>query len=85
MMSRQTGDQGAATVCPRRQIRNARRQVCILTHGERDFGFAKSEAKFVLSNMEGTDPNDLTDNFYSSDPAIKRKREMLHAWTDEKI
>ena len=39
---------------PRRQIRNARRQVCILTYGERDLGFAKSEAKFVLNNMEGT-------------------------------
>jgi hypothetical protein len=32
--------------------------------------------------MEGTDPKDVTGNFYSSDPAIKRKREMLHAWTE---
>jgi hypothetical protein len=52
------------------------------TYGERDLGFAKSEAKLVLDHMEGTDPKDVTGQFYSSDPAIKRKREMLLAWTE---
>jgi hypothetical protein len=51
------------------------------TYGERDLGFAKSEAKLVLDHLEGTDPKDVTGNFYSSDPAIKRKREMLTLWT----
>jgi hypothetical protein len=51
------------------------------TYGERDLGFAKSEAKLVLDHMEGTDPKDVTGNFYSSDPAIQRKREMLTLWT----
>jgi hypothetical protein len=50
-------------------------------YGERDLGFEKSEGKVVLDHMEGTDPRDVTGNFYSSDPAILRKREMLTLWT----
>ena len=50
------------------------------SYGERDLGFAKSEGKVVLDHLEGTDSKDVTGVFYSSDPAVKRKREMLIAW-----
>ena len=51
------------------------------TYGERDLGFHKSEAKIILDHMEGTEPDDVTGKFYSSDPAIRRKREMITLWT----
>jgi hypothetical protein len=51
------------------------------THGEDCLGFAKSEVKVVLDHMEGTDCDDVTGQFYSSDPAISRKRAMMQAWT----
>jgi hypothetical protein len=44
------------------------------TYGERDLGFRKSEARVILDHMEGTEPDDVTGKFYSSDPAIRRKR-----------
>jgi integrase len=50
------------------------------TYGERDLGFRKSEAKVILDHMEGTEPDDVTGKFYSSDPAIRRKREMITLW-----
>jgi hypothetical protein len=50
------------------------------TYGERDLGFRKSEAKVILDHMEGTEPDDVTGKFYSSDPAIRRKREMMTLW-----
>jgi hypothetical protein len=50
------------------------------TYGERDLGFRKSEAKVILDHMEGTEPDDVTGKFYSSDPAIGRKREMITLW-----
>jgi hypothetical protein len=56
------------------------------TYGERDLGFRKSEARVILDHMEGTEPDDVTGKFYSSDPAICRKREMMTlwaAWLDE--
>jgi hypothetical protein len=31
--------------------------------------------------MEGVEPTDVTGSFYSSDPRIARKREMMRAWT----
>jgi len=46
----------------------------------RDLGFHKSEAKIILDHMEGTEPDDVTGKFYSSDPAIRRKREMITLW-----
>jgi integrase len=52
------------------------------TYGERDCGFAKSEARIILDHAEGTQPDDVTGAFYSSDPAIARKREMMRAWTE---
>ena len=52
------------------------------TYGERDLGFRKSEAKVILDHMEGTEPDDVTGKFYSSDPAIRRKREMMTLWVD---
>lgn len=52
------------------------------TYGERDLGFAKSEAKLILDHMEGTEPNDITGAVYSSNPALARKRAMMRAWTD---
>jgi hypothetical protein len=30
--------------------------------------------------MEGTEPDDVTGKFYSSDPAIRRKQEMMTLW-----
>jgi hypothetical protein len=51
------------------------------TYGEMHLGFAKSEGKVILDHMEGVDAKDVTGNFYSSDPQIKRKREMMLAWT----
>jgi hypothetical protein len=53
----------------------------LASYGESELGFAKSEAKLILDHMEGTDPKDVTGQFYSSDPGIKRKREMLTLWT----
>lgn len=50
------------------------------TYGERDLGFRKSEAKLILDHMEGTEPDDVTGKFYSSDPSICRKREMMTLW-----
>ncbi len=52
------------------------------TYGERDLGFRPGEAKLILDHMEGVEPGDVTGQFYSSDPGIARKREMMHAWTD---
>lgn len=52
------------------------------TYGERDLGFHKSEAKVILDHMEGTEPDDVTGKFYSSDPSIRRKREMMMLWAD---
>jgi hypothetical protein len=54
----------------------------LASYGESELGFAKSEAKLILDHLEGTDPKDVTGNFYSSDPAIKRKWEMLLLWTE---
>jgi hypothetical protein len=50
------------------------------TYGERDLGFRKSEAKVILDHMEGTEPDDVTGKFYSSDPSIRRKRELMMLW-----
>lgn len=54
----------------------------LATYGERDLGFAKSEAKLILDHSEGTQPDDVTGAFYSSDPAVARKRAMMRMWTD---
>jgi hypothetical protein len=50
------------------------------TYGPRDMGFARSEAKIILDHFEGVEPNDVTGRFYSADPAIGRKREMMERW-----
>jgi hypothetical protein len=50
------------------------------TYGERDLGFKPGEAKVILDHMEGVEPTDVTGSFYSSDPQIGRKREMMRAW-----
>ena len=47
------------------------------TYGPRDIGFARSEAKIILDHFEGIEPDDVTGRFYSADPAIGRKREMM--------
>jgi hypothetical protein len=52
------------------------------TYGERDLGFKPGEGKLILDHLEGTEPNDVTGQFYSSDPGIARKRQMMRAWTD---
>lgn len=51
------------------------------TYGERDLGFRPGEAAVILDHMEGVEPADVTGSFYSSDPQIARKREMMRAWT----
>jgi hypothetical protein len=52
------------------------------TYGERDLGFKPGEGKLILDHMEGVEPNDVTGQFYSSDPGVARKRQMMRAWTD---
>ncbi|QUS40602.1 hypothetical protein RPMA_18470 [Tardiphaga alba] len=52
------------------------------SYGERDLGFKPSEGKLILDHLEGTEPNDVTGLFYSSDPGIERKRRMMKDWTD---
>jgi len=51
------------------------------TYGERDLGFRPGEAAVILDHMEGVEPSDVTGSFYSSNPQIARKREMMGAWT----
>lgn len=52
------------------------------TYGERDLGFKPGEASLILDHMEGLEPENVTSQFYSSDPGIARKREMMRAWVD---
>lgn len=52
------------------------------TYGERDLGFKPGEGKLILDHMEGVEPTDVTGQFYSSDPGIGRKRQMMRAWTE---
>jgi hypothetical protein len=54
----------------------------LATYGERDLGFKPGEAKLILDHMEGVEPTDVTGQFYSSDPGVARKREMMRAWTN---
>ncbi|MGY4177636.1 hypothetical protein ACVIHH_002927 [Bradyrhizobium sp. USDA 4518] len=54
----------------------------LATYGERDLGFRRGEASLILDHLEGIEPNDVTGQFYSSDPQIGRKREMMRAWID---
>ncbi|MDA9411894.1 integrase arm-type DNA-binding domain-containing protein [Bradyrhizobium sp. CCBAU 45384] len=51
------------------------------TYGERDLGFKPGEAGVILDHLEGTEPDNVTSQFYSSDPQMRRKREMSYAWT----
>lgn len=53
----------------------------LASYGERDLGFGKSEAKVILDHLEGVEQSDVTGSFYNSDPGVKRKREMMQAWT----
>jgi predicted secreted protein len=46
-------------------------------YGEHDLGFSKSEAKLILDHLEGTESDDVTGQFYSTNPAIARKRQMM--------
>jgi hypothetical protein len=39
--------------------------------------FARSEAKIILDHFEGIEPDDVTGRFYSADPAINRKCEIM--------
>ena len=50
------------------------------TYGPRDMGFARSEVKIILDHFEGVEPSDVTGRFYSADPAIGPKREMMEKW-----
>jgi hypothetical protein len=52
------------------------------TYGEGQLGFKKSEGKIILDHMEGVEPDDVTGLYYSTDPAIARKREMMTAWVN---
>ena len=42
--------------------------------------FARSEAKIILDHFEGIEPDDVTGRFYSADPAINRKCEIIEKW-----
>ncbi|EIG62925.1 hypothetical protein Bra1253DRAFT_07870 [Bradyrhizobium sp. WSM1253] len=50
------------------------------TFGEAKLGFAAGEAGIILDHLEGTEPDNVTSQFYSSDPQIARKREMMNLW-----
>lgn len=52
------------------------------TYGERDLAFKPGEGGIILDHLEGVEPNDVTGQFYSSDPQIARKRQMMRAWTE---
>lgn len=52
------------------------------TYGERDLGFRVGEGKLILDHLEGVEPSDVTGQFYSSDPGIARKRQMMRSWVD---
>lgn len=52
------------------------------TYGERDLAFRPGEGGVILDHMEGTEPDNVTSQFYSSDPQVRRKREMMRAWID---
>ncbi|MBB4377222.1 hypothetical protein [Bradyrhizobium sp. SBR1B] len=52
------------------------------TYGERDLCFRPGEGGVILDHLEGTEPDNVTSQFYSSDPQIRRKREMMRAWID---
>jgi glutathione S-transferase len=54
----------------------------LATYGERDLGFRPGEGGIILDHLEGVEPNDVTGQFYSSDPQIARKRQMMRAWVD---
>ena len=43
-------------------------------------GFARSEAKIILDHFEEIEPDDVTGRFYSADPAINRKCEIMEKW-----
>jgi hypothetical protein len=47
------------------------------TYGPRGMDFARSEAKIILDHFEGIEPDDVTGRFYSADPAINRKCEIM--------
>jgi len=50
------------------------------TYGPRGMDFARSEAKIILDHFEGIEPDDVTGRFYSADPAINRKCEIIEKW-----
>jgi hypothetical protein len=55
------------------------------TYGPRGMDFARGEAKIILDHFEGIDPDDVTGRFYSADPAINRKCEIIEkriAWLE---
>jgi hypothetical protein len=50
------------------------------TYGPRGMDFARSEAKIILDHFAGIEPDDVTGRFYSADPAINRKCEIMEKW-----
>jgi hypothetical protein len=49
-------------------------------YGPRGMDFARSEPKIILDHFEGIEPDDVTGRFYSADPAINRKCEIIEKW-----
>ncbi|QDM22748.1 integrase family protein [Tardiphaga sp. vice154] len=45
-------------------------------------GFEKSDAKIILDHSEGTEPSDVTATYYTSNPQIAKKREIMSAWME---
>lgn len=50
------------------------------THGKRELGWQRHDAKLILDHLEGHDPGDVTAQFYNTDPEILKKREMMRGW-----
>ena len=50
------------------------------THGRRELGWGRLDAKLILDHLEGHDPGDVTAQHYDTDPEIRRKREMMKGW-----
>jgi hypothetical protein len=51
------------------------------SYGVRDLGFRRDEPAIILDHLEGVASGNVTAEFYSLDPELRRKREMIAAWT----
>jgi hypothetical protein len=52
----------------------------LASYGSKALGWTDDDAKLILDHLEGHEPNDVTAQFYNSNPAILRKRRMMTEW-----